>query len=565
MSEEDKKQVAEQASKQPALTPEEKKKKKEEEKKRKEEEKLRKEQEKKDKEAQLLREKYEADKVTWEQVKDGSKPYGNYPLIQSTHQNNVEYSSVQDLNKELAGKVVTIRARIGTIRAKGKSAFIILRQGMFSVQALGFAGDDLPLEVVKFASKLSKETIIDLTGKVQVAAEPVKTATQGDIELIIQKVYCVSLAATPPISVDDAMKPDEEEQEQKKPESSEAKDATQKPETALPNSVGQELRLDNRVIDLRAPAHIAAFRIQSAVGRFFREFLQDRNFTEIHTPKLIAGASEGGADVFKVQYFQGTACLAQSPQLYKQMAVEGDFGGVFEIGPVFRAENSNTSRHLTEFVGMDLEMPIKQHYTEVLDLLNDMFVFIFDQMNAKYAKEIEVVKTQYPFKDLVYTKKNVRLSFAEAVQMLREDGNPERPDYEDLGSQEEKRLGEIILEKYQTEFFIIDRYPMAVRPFYTMPCPDNPNYSNSYDFFLRGQEILSGAQRIHDATLLSEIASQKGVGLEPLQAYVDAFKYGAWPHGGAGVGLERVAALFLGIRNVRKTSLFPRDPKRLTP
>ncbi|KAL0479813.1 aspartyl-tRNA synthetase [Acrasis kona] len=557
MSEEDKKVVAEQSEKQPALTPEEKKKKKEEEKKKKEQEKLRKEQEKKQKEADLLREKYEADKVSWEQVKDGSKPYGNYPLVQSSHRNDIDYTPIHTLNKDADGKVVTVRARIHTIRAKGKSCFVLLRDGMYTVQALGFAGDELPVEVVKFASRLSKETVIDLTGKVKIAEEEVKSATQSDIEINIHKIYCVSLSATPPISVEDAMRPGEEDEKE------EAKDA--QTESTLPKTIGQEKRLDNRVIDLRAPAHIAAFRIQSAVGRFFREFLINKNFTEIHTPKLIAGASEGGADVFKVQYFQGDACLAQSPQLYKQMAVEGDFGGVFEIGPVFRAENSNTSRHLTEFVGLDLETPIKQNYLEVVDLLIEMFVYIFDQMNAKYSKEIEVVKSQYPFQDLVYTKENVRLSFADAVQLLREDGNPAREDYKDFESLEEKRLGEIVREKYHTDFFVVDKYPMAVRPFYTMPCPENPNYSNSYDFFIRGQEILSGAQRIHDPSLLEKIAADKGVSLAPLQSYVDAFKYGAWPHAGAGAGLERVAALFLGVGNVRKTSLFPRDPKRLTP
>lgn len=330
--------------------------------------------------------------------------------------------------------------------------------------------------------------------------------------------------------------------------------------------VGQDVRLDYRVIDLRAPANLAIFKIQNYVGRLFREFLYKEDFTEIHTPKLIGTASEGGADVFKLGYFGGDAYLAQSPQLYKQMAVQGDLMKVFEIGPVFRAEKSFTHRHLTEFVGCDLEMKIKSSYSEVLDVLDGLFISIFDTIQTKFKTELEVISKQYPFTPFQFNKKkNLRMSYPEAIELLRKEGNQEIGDLDDISTPQEKLLGAIVKKKFGTDFFFLDKFPLKKRPFYTMPCPKDKNYSNSYDLFIRGEEIASGAQRIHDPDLLKQRAKELGVDLTPIQAYVDCFKYGAWPHGGAGIGLERVAMLFLGLRNIRKTSMFPRDPKRLSP
>jgi aspartyl-tRNA synthetase len=332
------------------------------------------------------------------------------------------------------------------------------------------------------------------------------------------------------------------------------------------SSVGQELRLDHRVIDMRAPANLAIWKIESAVQYFFREFLFNQGFHEIHTPKLIATASEGGANVFEVNYFKSKAYLAQSPQLYKQMAVQGDLMRVFEIGPVFRAENSNTHRHLTEFVGLDLEMIIKYHYSEVLDLIDELFIHIFTGIETKYKKELEIISQQYDITPISYDKKkNLRITYAEGMKLLREVGGVNITDLEDISTTQEKLLGKIIKEKYGTDFYFMDKFPLSVRPFYTMPDPKDENLSNSYDFFLRGEEISSGAQRIHDSDLLLKRAKELKVDVSPIQAYVDCFKYGAYPHGGCGVGLERVVMLYLGIKNIRKTSMFPRDPKRITP
>jgi len=319
------------------------------------------------------------------------------------------------------------------------------------------------------------------------------------------------------------------------------------------------------VIDMRAPANLAIFKIQSHIGHYFREFLHGQEFYEIHTPKLIATASEGGADVFSVKYFGGTAYLAQSPQLYKQMAVQGDLMRVYEIGPVFRAEKSFTHRHLTEFVGADLEMTINAHYSETLDVLDAMFIHIFDSIQTKHKKELEIISQQYPFTPLLFDKKkNLRLTYLQATKLLQEDGE-KIGDYDDMGTPQEKRLGRIVKEKFKTDFYIVDKFPLALRPFYTMPCPSDKQLSNSYDLFLRGEEIASGAQRIHESELLLERAKELKVDLEPIKPYVECFRYGAFPHAGAGIGLERSCMLFLGLHNIRKASMFPRDPKRITP
>ncbi|CAH2050358.1 unnamed protein product [Thlaspi arvense] len=252
--------------------------------------------------------------------------------------------------------------------------------------------------------------------------------------------------------------------------------------------------------------------------RTFRQFLLSEGFVGIHTPKLIAGASEGGAAVFKLDYKGQRACLAQSPQLHKQMAICGDFGGVFEIGPVFRAEDSYTHRHLCEFTGLDVEMEIKEHYSEVMDIVDRLFVAMFDSLNEKCQKELEAIGKQYPF------------------EPLKEAGVEVDP-LGDLNTESERKLGQLVLEKYGTEFYILHRYPLAIRPFYTMPCADDPLYSNSFDVFIRGKHLVRMASS----------------------------KYGAPPHGGFGVGLERVVMLFCALNNIRKTSLFPRDPLRLAP
>jgi len=209
-------------------------------------------------------------------------------------------------------------------------------------------------------------------------------------------------------------------------------------------------------------------------------------------------------------------------------------------------------------------MVINEHYDEVLDLFSDLFIAIFDGLNERCSAEIERVREQHPFEDLKYCRPTLKLTYAEGCALLREAG-VEQGDYDDLSTENEKKLGDIVKKKYDTDFFFMDKYPLCVRPFYTMRCPENPKLSNSYDFFIRGQEILSGAQRIHEPDKLQERAQAHGIDLKDIESYIDSFRHGALPHGGGGIGLERVVMLFLGLPNIRKAAWFPRDPKRISP
>lgn len=367
--------------------------------------------------------------------------------------------------------------------------------------------------------------------------------------------------------------------------------------------VGLDTRLDNRVMDLRTPTNQAIFRLQSAVCNLFRDHLNSLGFIEIHSPKLQGAATESGSSVFEVSYFKGKAFLAQSPQLAKQMCIAGDMEKVYEIAPVFRAEDSNTHRHLCEFTGLDLEMAIEEHYHEVLDVLDSMFLAIFKGLKQQYSHEIEAVRKQFPCDEFTFLDETLKLRFTDGIQMLRDAGatnldGTQLSDHDDLSTENEKWLGRLVKEKYGTDYYILDKFPLAIRPFYTMPDAENPTLSNSYDFFMRGEEILSGAQRIHDPEYLIERMKEVGIKPEQMQGYIDAFRLGAPPHAGGGIGacccpllffasdigdkgvwltdtltlirltctgLERVVMLFLKLGNIRRASLFPRDPKRLNP
>jgi len=404
--------------------------------------------------------------------------------------------------------------------------------------------------MVKWASSLASESIVLVEGVVKKPLEEIKSATIKDAELKLTSIHLISgLDDRLPFSIDDASRPDIE-----KDENTEAQF----------NRVLLDTRLNNRVVDLRTQTNQAIFKLQSAIGTFFREYLNSKDFTEIHSPKLQGAATESGASVFKVSYFKSNAFLAQSPQLAKQMAIAADFERVYEIGPVFRAEDSNTHRHLTEFIGLDLEMTIEEHYHEVMELLDGLFKHLFKSLREKYQREIDAVGAQFPAEEFKWKEETLKLTFSQAVDLLVEDG-VDRAILDDINTENEKRLGRIVKAKYDTDYFIIDKFPMDLRPFYTMPDPGNPELSNSYDFFMRGEEILSGAQRIHDPALLTEKMRSKGVDPNSMKGYVDAFRMGCAPHGGGGIGLERVLMLFLKLNNIRRASLFPRDPKRLEP
>uniref|UniRef100_A0A1A9X3S2 Aspartate--tRNA ligase, cytoplasmic n=1 Tax=Glossina brevipalpis TaxID=37001 RepID=A0A1A9X3S2_9MUSC len=475
--------------------------------------------------------------------------YGIAEIIMSKEKyEDRHFMAIGNLNQCIGKAPIWVRGRVHTSRAKGKQCFLILRQQSSTVQCILAVGDNTSKQMVKFAGNIHKESIIDIEAKAVAVPNKIESCTEQNLELVIQQLFVVSQAkAQLPLQIEDASRPD-------------SLDDTD----ALNIRVNQDTRLDNRVLDLRTPANQAIFRLEAGVCRLFRDILTEKGFTEIHTPKIISAASEGGANVFTVSYFKDSAYLAQSPQLYKQMAIAADFDKVFTVGAVFRAEDSNTHRHLTEFVGLDLEMAFKYHYHEVLHTIGETFTAMFKGLRDRYASEIEAVRQQFDVEPFKFLEPPLVLKFSEGVAMLREAGI-ETGDEEDLSTPNEKLLGRLVKAKYDTDFYILDKFPLAIRPFYTMPDPNNPVYSNSYDMFMRGEEILSGAQRIHDPEFLTERAKHHGIDINKIAAYIESFRFGCPPHAGGGIGMERVVMLYLGLDNIRKTSMFPRDPKRLTP
>ncbi|KAH7883642.1 aspartyl-tRNA synthetase [Phlebopus sp. FC_14] len=476
--------------------------------------------------------------------------YGKLPVHQSQSRPNRTRTDISTLTASSDGQKVLIRARIQTSRLQGnKMVFLNLRQRTSTVQALMQVTEKLvSKQMVKWAGGLPDESIVLAEGTVKKSPEPIKSATVDDVEIHISELWLISGVDTRlPFSLEDASR------------------SENAPEVEGQfNRVLLDTRLNNRTFDLRTVTNQAIFKLQHAISDLFRGYLNSNGFIEIHSPKLQGAATESGASVFKVDYFKGSAYLAQSPQLAKQMAIAADFERVYEIGPVFRAEDSNTHRHLTEFVGLDLEMAIEEHYHEVRDLLDGMFKAIFRGLKEQYAQEIEVVGRQFEAEEFKWREETLILTFKEAIDMLVEDG-VDREILDDINTENEKRLGRLVKAKYDTDYFIVDKFPIALRPFYTMPDPEDPSLSNSYDFFMRGEEILSGAQRVHDAEFLSQQMRAKGIDPESMKGYVDSFRIGCPPHGGGGIGLERVLMLFLKLNNIRRASLFPRDPKRLEP
>lgn len=428
-------------------------------------------------------------------------------------------------------------------------SFLLLRDGLDTVQVVFCASSAAGL--LRWLAAVPLESLIDVYGPVSCPLSPITGATQKK-EIKGEKVFCVVKPKKEmPFIIRDAMQPEEE-----------PRDGTVR--------VHLDTRLDGRVLDLRVPPTLAVMRTVSLVSSFFRDYLLNNNFIEIHSPKLIPGASEGGASCFRLAYFNREACLAQSPQLYKQMCIAGDMKRVFEIGPVFRAENSNTHRHLCEFVGLDLEMEIKENYLEAVDVIDELFKYIFKQLEEHAQKESALIRAQHKVSPFVYLEETPRLTFAEGIAMLREagiglDSIPSDLSDFDLSTEMEKALGQLVKEKYKTDFYFLLKYPANVRPFYSMPCPEDPKYSNTFDVFMRGEEIASGAQRIHDAALLRRRCEALGIPQGPLESYIEAMELGPPPHAGMGAGLERVVMLYYGLGNIRRVSLFPRDPKRLSP
>ncbi|MCJ1291044.1 hypothetical protein MMC34_002586 [Xylographa carneopallida] len=474
-------------------------------------------------------------------------------------------TTLRDLNEELENKEVTVRARVHNARVQSaKLAFLDLRQRTENLQAVIAEGGEngISRQMVKWCGGLNKESIVLVTGLVKKPKEPINSATISNLEMHVESCFVVSEGPMQlPMQVKDAMHPP--------PVGDEAETEDQADSQGVP-VVSLNVRLNNRVLSLRTPTDQAIFQINGAICELFREHLLKQQFQELQTPKIAGAATEGGSGVFEINYFNTPAFLTQSPQFYKQMAIAGDMERVFEIGPVFRAENSNTARHLTEFTGLDFEMEIHNTWEEIIDFAEGLLIFIFNGLRERCTYWMEVIQREYPdagnFK--IPEGRAPRIRFADGIKLLNEAGIDASPD-EDISTTNEKSLGRLILQKYHTDFYFLTHYPTAARPFYTHLDPGNAALTHSYDAFMRGQEIVSGAQRIHDPAMLT----QRMRGMEPpldpdsegFKHYVNAFRMGCAPHGGGGFGLNRITMLWLGLGNIRQATLFPRDPGRKAP
>ncbi len=324
-------------------------------------------------------------------------------------------------------------------------------------------------------------------------------------------------------------------------------------------SSGLDVILDHRPIALRHPQQRAIFKLQEGIVKAFRHYLSANDFTEIHSPKTTSAGAEGGANIFKMDYFGQPACLAQSPQIYKQMMV-GVFGRVFEVAPVFRAEKHNTTRHLNEYISMDFEMGYIKGMEDVMDTEAAMLRYMMDYLKENYSQELSLLKVELPVVGEIPV-----LKFKEAKELLAREYGRRVTGNGDLDPEEEVLLCQYSKEKLGSEFIFITHFPSSRRPFYAMDDPNDPGFAFSFDLLFRGLEITTGGQRIHDYQ--QQVTKMQEMGLEPsdFEHYLSIHKHGMPPHGGLGLGLERLEMQLLGLNNVRYTSLFPRDVKRITP
>ena len=321
------------------------------------------------------------------------------------------------------------------------------------------------------------------------------------------------------------------------------------------SSLSMDTELSLRPVTLRAPRARAVFRIQAAVCRAFREFLQEEDFTEIHTPKLGRAGAEGGSSQFRVDYFGRKAVLAQSPQLYKQVMV-GVFERVYEIGPVFRAEKHATQRHLNEYTSLDLEMGFLRSFTDLMALEQGFLRRLVALLRQEYAGELALLGDAQHIP---------AVRFDEAKRLAAEAyGYAIREPY-DLEPEEEQHIGRYAKEMWGSDFVFVTHYPGRKRPFYTMDDPEDPRYTLSFDLLFRGVEITTGGQRIHNYGQQVEKLKARGMEPEDFSGYLLFHKHGAPPHGGLGIGLERLTMQLCGLDNIRRASLFPRDRTRLEP
>ncbi|CAK70126.1 unnamed protein product (macronuclear) [Paramecium tetraurelia] len=494
-------------------------------------------------------------------INDGDR-YGDVSLIQQSQKTNRQWMKVSQINESTIGKTILLRARIHNSRMKGKIAFLVLRENWYTIQAVLTKGEQIGSQMIKYTGGINLESVVDIEAVVLQTNFKIKDCTQ-QVELHIQTIRVISRSITKlPFQIEEASRkiidyyPNLQQQKQNEDQ--------QQLIQIQDYQISQNQRLNNRVLDLRTPAKQAIFRVKSGIALLFRQFLIEKGFIEIHTPKLLGFNTKNNYCKFKLQYFNYQAFLSQSSCKYKQMCLMADFERVFEVSPAFRALHGNTHRELCEFICMDLEMVIKENYTELLDLTEELCLFILKGIEKKFDQEIQIIAKQFQFQPIKICYPIIKLTYFDAIKLLQEVGIVQSPQYY-FCITNQKQLGKIVKEKYGTDFFILNRLPRENQNSCIMPCKVDPNFNLSYKFFLRGEEIASGHQRIHDPEHLNNQLKGIGQDAQLLKDYINSFRYGSYPHGGCAFGLERFLYLYFDLKNIRNASLFPRDSSRLFP
>ena len=429
--------------------------------------------------------------------------------------------------KEHLNEEVEIHGFVDNIRNLQYVQFVIIKDNTGKVQVTIEKEDESMKELVEIVNNLTIDSTVVIKGKL---LDSPKVKLNG-MEIIPTSIEVTSKAAELPFNYKDL------------------------------NNVNLDTRLDYRFIDLRNEKNNLIFKIQSTLVKYMREYLYNNNFTEIHTPKIIGAASESGSEVFEIKYFDTKAYLAQSPQFYKQMAMASGLDRVFEVAPVFRAENSNTNRHATEFTSFDLEFSYIKDYNDVMDLEAEMITYALKNLKEELGEKIkEVFNIEINVPTLPFPK----MTLKEVYDTLESEFNLKVPEEEktDLTTEAEKKLKVLAKKKFNHEFIFVTDYPAEKRAFYHMR--DENGILQGYDLIWRGVEITTGAQREHRYEEIVKNAKEKGLDND-VKFYLEFFKYGCPPHGGFAIGVDRLTMLLLDIPSIKETQFLFRGPNRINP
>jgi nondiscriminating aspartyl-tRNA synthetase len=427
------------------------------------------------------------------------------------------------------GEVVKLAGWVSIRRDHGKLIFMEFRDRSGKVQLIVLPDKE---EIVSAAKEVRSEFIIEIQGLVKERPgknQNDKLAT-GSVEIEVTSLRVIG-----------------------------------RPEGELPIDVSQaelninlDTLLNYRTLALRNEKVRAIFEVYSELLKGYDDAMRADNFVEIKTPKILEAATEGGANFFKIKYFDRDAFLAQSPQFYKQAGMSV-FERVFEIGTVFRAEPHFTTRHVNEYTGLDAEMGFIESVDDVMAELEKTMQSLFAHVGEVCVRQLESYAATVP--DAIPIP---RIRLSDALDILKKEYNKD-VENEDIDGEGERLICEYVKKKYNSDLVFLTHYPTHLRPFYSMPSPDNPDYTETFDLLFRGIEIASGGQRIHDPAMLIESIQKKRLNPDDFKHYIDIFRFGAPPHGGWGLGSERIVQKILGLGSIKEAVLYPRDVKRLAP